>query len=105
MPHRTFRDPRGREWEAWEVHPSSIERRLAAERRKAPRDEPGRRRRKETRIVVDPHLSAGWVAFQSREERRRLAPIPEGWEALPDAELARLAERAQSLGKPRRLLE
>jgi hypothetical protein len=56
-------------------------------------------------MAVDPQLAGGWIAFQSREERRRLAPIPEGWTQLTDAELARLAERAESLGKPRRLLE
>jgi hypothetical protein len=105
MPHRTFRDPRGQQWEAWEVHPSAIERRLADDRRGGERKAAGRRHRRETRIVVDPQLAAGWVAFQSREERRRLAPIPTGWDQLPDADLIRLAERAESLGKPRRLLE
>jgi hypothetical protein len=105
MPHRTFHDPRGREWEAWEVHPAAVEHRLAAERRKAARDKLDRRRRKESRIVVDPELTKGWLAFQTRDERRRIAPIPDGWERLTDTELARLAERAESLGRPRRLLE
>jgi hypothetical protein len=105
MPHRTFRDLRGQEWEVWEVHPSAIERRMSAERRSAARAGPPRRRRKESRLTVDPQLAGGWIAFQSRDERRRLAPIPDGWTHLTDAELARLAEQAESLGKPRRLLE
>ena len=105
MPHRTFHDPRGREWEAWEVHPATVEHRLAAERRKAERAKLDRRRRKENRIVVDPELTSGWLAFQTRDERRRIAPIPEGWEGLSDTELAQLADRAVPLGRPRRLLE
>lgn len=37
----------------------------------------------------------GWLAFDSGDETRRLAPIPDNWQALPDEELGRLAQQAK----------
>jgi hypothetical protein len=36
----------------------------------------------------------GWLAFQSGAEWRRVAPIPDAWEALSDRELLDLLNRA-----------
>jgi hypothetical protein len=36
----------------------------------------------------------GWLVFECDAERRRLAPIPEEWEGLPDEELERLCRLA-----------
>ena len=30
--------------------------------------------------VLDVELRTGWLTFESKHERRRLAPIPAGWE-------------------------
>jgi hypothetical protein len=38
---------------------------------------------------------SGWLSFDSGQETRRLAPIPENWVQLSDAELARLAASAK----------
>jgi hypothetical protein len=54
---RTFTDPSGMEWDVFEVHPGS-----------------GR-----TVSRVPLAFRAGWLCFQSKTERRRLAPIPPGW--------------------------
>jgi hypothetical protein len=43
---------------------------------------------------VDPELTAGWLTFESAMEKRRLAPIPEGWEELDDETLATLCDSA-----------
>ena len=94
MSHRTFTDERGQNWEVWEVHPEVVERRLNDERRSAPRPTPDRRQHIDIRFRMSPELRAGWLAFQSGHERRRLAPIPTGWERSTDEELVRLAHTA-----------
>lgn len=102
MAHRTFKDGSGRAWEVWDVRPKM------AERRTPTNDQPvvtERRRHSEPRAPLPPELRDGWLAFESGEERRRLTPPPEGWDALPDAELAALVERAAVSAKPRRLIE
>ncbi|HJU66755.1 MAG TPA: hypothetical protein VJ650_00810 [Gemmatimonadaceae bacterium] len=71
MSHRVF-FLGGQRWEVWEV-------RLG---------ERGERR------TVSPGLSGGWLTFESSAEKRRLAPIPERWEELPEETLAELCEGA-----------
>jgi hypothetical protein len=94
MPHRTFRDEGGQEWEAWEVVPTAVERRMARDggrRGAAPQE---RRKVQEARVLVPEQLQYGWLAFQSGSERRRLAPIPDDWMEMTVEELADLLDRA-----------
>lgn len=44
----------------------------------------------------------GWLCFQSAGEKRRLSPIPWGWQSLSDEELERLLRRAEIVPVPRR---
>src|ERR1700686_364982 len=95
--YRTFVEPSGKRWEVWLVTPASAERRKI-DRRAAgggPVDSPrfsDRRRTPERRknpfhrsIEVASEFSAGWLCFESDGDKRRLAPVPEGWnEAGPD---------------------
>jgi hypothetical protein len=39
-------------------------------------------------------LVQGWLVFECELEKRRLGPVPEGWDALPDQELGKLLESA-----------
>ena len=39
-------------------------------------------------------LKAGWLAFEGRGEKRRLAPVPPGWAECPEHELRALLARA-----------
>jgi hypothetical protein len=94
MSYRRFTDSSGRSWEAWEVHPSAVERRINKDRRSAPRAETDRRRQQEFRLVIPHELSGGWLALQGTQEKIRVAPIPEGWMALSDDDLAALVARA-----------
>jgi hypothetical protein len=98
MSYRRFNDSEGRAWEAWEVHPSAVERRTSAERRAARRADAERRQQHEPRLVIPIELQHGWLAFQGAT-KIRLAPIPDGWMALSDDELARLVARADLAGK------
>lgn len=73
MPHRVFLDDHDVEWTIWDVHPSA--------RDKLPR-------------IAD-QLREGWLALQSAHvERRRVVPIPEGWETWSDDELRALLLRS-----------
>jgi hypothetical protein len=107
MPHRQFTDSKRTKWEVWDVEPSHAERRLAAGDRRKGKRTSGERRHVEDRARVRIHseLSNGWLAFESKHDKRRLAPIPTGWEALDASALEQLCEQAQSIGRPRRLLD
>lgn len=75
--HRDFIDSQGVHWAVWSVHPAQRETR---------------------RSQLRGSYSNGWLAFESIQEKRRLSPIPEGWEQLeaPELEgLCRIAEPAR----------
>jgi hypothetical protein len=80
MSHRVFVDSIGRHWEVWDVIPQA-------------------------RGGLSERWAGGWLAFETRGERRRLAPVPESWESLPEAELAKLCEKAHEAPTSRRLIE
>jgi hypothetical protein len=84
MALRDFRDEVGREWQVWEVMTTGEDRKTAG----FPLSIPER-----------------WLAFQSRNDRRRLSPVPEGWSDCTEAELAELLKRATAAGRGRRLIE
>jgi hypothetical protein len=100
MSYRRFDDTEGRAWEAWEVHPSMVERRLNRDRRAERRlDQKDRRVVPEIRLVIPRELRDGWLALQGRNERLRITPIPDGWMNLSDEELRRLVIRATMRGQ------
>lgn len=45
--------------------------------------------------TLDPALRTGWLCFERAGERRRLAPIPDGWHSFHDDELASLWASAE----------
>ena len=97
MSYRTFLDSTGKRWEVWLVTPAAAERRRVERRAGSGpaegsagfsdrRRTPDRRRNPFHRTIeVASEFSGGWLCFESEGEKRRLAPIPEGWdEAGPD---------------------
>lgn len=94
--YRTFLDTTGKRWEVWLVTPAAAERRKADRRAAAASGEgftgTERRRTPERRmapfrrsVAVASEFSNGWLCFESEGEKRRLAPVPPGWEeAGPD---------------------
>jgi hypothetical protein len=103
MAHRTFRDENGSEWDAWEVVPTAVERRMSRHAVSRPAND--RRRVQDVRVVVPLELQKGWLAFQCGAQRKRLAPIPAGWSEMSDAELKELLKRAERRARARRLIE
>lgn len=124
MSLKTFVDPNGTEWKAWEVPPRftplraekdrrsqtsgprAVERRkagrrltiAAVERRKAARRvtiAAGERRRAARRLTIAPReWIYGWICFQSKDEKRRLCPLPRDWDTAPSELLEVYRQRA-----------
>jgi hypothetical protein len=97
MTYREFKDDDDRLWEVWEVRPAAIERRQADDRRRYPREFSDRRASLQLRLLGG--MRDGWLTFQCGNERRRLAPIPEGWTMLSDDTLRALAAKAMTVGR------
>jgi hypothetical protein len=68
MPIRQFEDADGVGWQVWATTP--------------------------TRGNVRPQFASGWLAFESQDERRRLAPVPESWAEADDGALRELLAQA-----------
>jgi hypothetical protein len=86
------------------VQPKHLERRRVA-RGTPPAGQPERRQRLERRPVMGDHLRGGWLTFETDRLRRRLAPIPDGWELMPEAHLEQLCEVATAVRSRGRLIE
>ena len=71
MAVRDFVDANGVAWRVWPVTPEALQPKTAAE------DYLG-------------DYGDGWLCFESKSERRRLAGYPRDWERLSDAELCSL---------------
>lgn len=78
MAARTFIAPDGTLWQAWDVIPEHHA------------DWSARARRH----LAGP-LSGGWLCFEGGGEKRRLHPIPEGWETASDGHLCDLVHHAE----------
>jgi hypothetical protein len=112
--HRSFKDKDGRIWDVWQVHPSAANRRFvqrrvndddradAAERRSG--DERRANEQPETpamtRATIAPEFTYGWLCFETIGEKRRLAPVPEGWDRADDETIEQWCCTAKSV--PRR---
>lgn len=111
MAYRVFADESGVEWTVFDVVPRADERRIGERRQSddAVSQPAADRRTDERRTTVRTsrpvRLSHPWLCFESRGERRRLQPVPDGWYLLSDPELsalmreARVAPRRQSSEK------
>ena len=108
-PHRQFTDDNGLRWQAWDVVPSWGERRMKQRRAKdlgpprgtSDRRLAERRRIPGIRINLTPDLVGGWLAFECSGQRRRVVPIPQRWDELPEEALRALWREAEQL-PPRR---
>lgn len=63
---RGFTDSTGVEWRVWEVFPNKGSDKGNAERTRS--------------SLKNTAFANGWLCFESSQEKRRLAPIPDGWE-------------------------
>src|SRR5688572_18716015 len=107
MTYRVFEDTHGRVWQVWQVLPSYSERRRADRRTTPDRRARSRTSSPDRRELTDrrvggsrrylglPQMAAGWLCFESRGEKRRLAPVPEHWERANERMLSALCNAAK----------
>ena len=86
MAVREFTDHVGREWRAWDVTPDDLNPRT-----------------KDETYLAQLYIT-GWIVFETKagDDKRRLYPVPKGWNELPDAELEVLLNKAEVV-PPRKL--
>lgn len=109
MGYKIFAAPNGTQWEVWAVIPTSQERRQT-QRRKVSSALSGYRgperrisvdRRREDshgKTLVSPGFEHGWLCFESTSgEKRRLAPIPDGWDSATPEKLWGWCESASEV--------
>lgn len=78
MAHRTFTDLTGRTWQVWSTRPGP-------------------------RSKVAPELREGWLTFEAAGgEKKRVAPVPPGWENTSELELRRMLESGTPVAPSRR---
>lgn len=69
MAYREFTDDGGRAWRVWDTYPQKRE-------------------------LVSPGFQDGWLSFEADGEKRRLAPVPPGWEEGTEVHLRVLLRAA-----------
>jgi hypothetical protein len=99
MSHREFVDEEGRSWEVWDVRPSTVDSSTSITDGTGELADLERHVRRLVRLNLPTELRAGWLAFQSGDESRRLAPIPQRWVAMDDQDLALLVRAARPIAR------
>jgi len=109
MAYRTFVDRDGSYWQVWDSQPTKVERRLATgDRRRRPlfpwrgterRAGIDRRTTAQRRITLAEGYGAGWLTFESLNEKRRLNPIPSRWEDMSQEQLRMLCGQAKRVAR------
>jgi hypothetical protein len=87
---RGFTDGGGTEWRVWEVLPTT------------PTGRPETADALNRMSLNGTAYANGWLCFESPREKRRLAPIPSGWEFLDVPHLEKLCGKATVV--PRRAI-
>jgi len=67
MALRTFKSHDGTEWNVWNVVPTLMH--------------------NDRKVALSIGMTHGWLCFESHGVKRRIVPVPEGWEEWSDAEL------------------
>ncbi len=83
MSHRVFTDADGTSWQVWDVRPGTTN----------------------ESIQLRTEFADGWLAFESERGRKRLVPIPDGWEEWPDQQLSDACAEASEQPDRKRLIE
>lgn len=89
MPYREFQDSDGSIWNVWDVVPTHMN-----DMFENARSDTQSGVAREAHATVDQALARGWLCFQRGEQKRRLAPIPNQWDTLPEQTLQELLSAA-----------
>ena len=94
MALRGFVGDDGKDWEVWDTRPAT---RSAGGAVAGPRSEEDSARTALNFSLVSAKREGGWLTFTAQHERRRLSPIPSGWETADEATLCSLLARADRI--------
>lgn len=72
MAYREITDESGQQWRVWDTYPGRFG----------------------GQSIIASGYADGWLTFESEAGKRRLAPVPEGWETREEDALLRLLEAA-----------
>jgi len=86
---RGFTDSTGVEWRVWEVFPNKG-------------SDKGNADALSRSSLNGTAFANGWLCFESADEKRRLAPIPNGWEFRDTNNLEQLRDKATLVSPTRR---
>jgi len=78
MAYRTFPGPDGAPWNAWSIAP----------------DRPESWNLKAAHFLPT-GMTDGWLCFECGDDKRRLSPVPAGWDELADEELRAMCASAE----------
>ena len=115
MPYRTFTDSAGAEWQVWDIVPRHHERRDTEKMDRrvkvipiafADRRQPATNRRLSAggarRAYLRGSYAHGWLCFESRQEKRRLSPVPADWTTCSDEKLESYTKLGERVPGPSR---
>ena len=102
MAYKVFNAPDGTPWEVWLVKPSSTERRTAEASSANAFQRSGVADRRVSdagpRSVLSANFANGWLCFESKAgEKRRLTPVPDGWETASAQKLWEWCQSAREV--------
>jgi hypothetical protein len=87
---RGFTDSTGTEWRVWEVFPTQAGFSPATEVL--------------SKTTLLPAFANGWLCFESAQQKRRLAPIPQGWEFNEPTLLEQMLHQAEPVATRKRVV-
>ena len=99
MPLREFPDSLGRIWEAWDTYPKRADDAAQAESAFSKYVANLVNQGRSAPTSVRSQYQAGWLTFKLDNARRRLAPIPSGWESADDTTWWLTLEAAAAPGR------
>jgi hypothetical protein len=94
VPLRVFVDAMGVTWRAWDVQAAVARRQIHRRKRQVMEYDGTERRRRRDRRFRRARTPVAWLAFASETEKRRIYPIPAGWESAPVDDLRRWCSEA-----------
>ena len=95
MALREFSDSAGRLWTVWSTHPTKVDSSGSSALGRFMDALP--REISSQPLGVRTAYAAGWLTFRTESDTRRLAPIPDDWEAASEERLRRYLLSAQAI--------
>ena len=94
MALRGFVGDDGQDWQVWDTRPTIPSPNVAA----SDANPPASSADTADFALISKKREGGWLTFTTAHQRRRLSPIPDGWESADEATLRALLAVADRIG-------